>query len=125
MAIPHERMLNHSAVCPPHDQSGQCVQGEMPTVQNILKLRNELLQSPDLRAPQNLAQQIQGQTGITEEAGRNLLSLFQVLRQKAPYHRMLCLHATGHLCKMCAHPAPCPVQNVINRALLCDGPEQA
>ena len=57
---------------------GGAVQGELPPVQHILKLRNELLQSADLRAPQNLAQQIQGQKGLTEEAGRNLLSLLQV-----------------------------------------------
>lgn len=47
-------------------------------MEQILKLRNDLLQSADLRAPQNLAQQIAGQKGLTEEAGRNLASLFQV-----------------------------------------------
>lgn len=49
----------------------------MPSVEQILQIRNELLQSGDLRAPQGLAKQLQGH-GITEEAGRSLVMLFQV-----------------------------------------------
>ena len=54
------------------------LQGEVPSIEQTLKVRNDLLQSADLRAPQNLAQQIHAQKGITEEAGRSLVSLFQV-----------------------------------------------
>ena len=54
------------------------VQGDTPSVEQVLKVRNDLLQSADLRAPQDLAKQIQRQKGFTEEAGRSLVSLFQV-----------------------------------------------
>lgn len=59
------------------------------------------MQGSDLRAPQNLAQQLQSQKGITEEAGRNLLSIFQVSAINHAAVLSLCLEQCEMKCRPC------------------------
>ena len=63
-----------------------CPQGMVPTAHDIITVRNGLLQSGDLRAPRDFAQQICSQAGITVEAGRNLMSQLQVAPTPCSHH---------------------------------------
>lgn len=50
----------------------------MPKVDDILTVRNTLLQSPDLRRIADLEQQLKGQSNLSEEASQSLVALLQV-----------------------------------------------
>ncbi|KAK9804991.1 hypothetical protein WJX73_009166 [Symbiochloris irregularis] len=75
--LPHMAVSTTSAIDLTINLLDTLLDGDTPQVEQILKVRNELLQSADLRAPQDLAKQIKQQKGFTEEAGRSLVSLFQ------------------------------------------------
>ena len=54
------------------------LQGDIPSTEAILAVRNTLLRSPDLRAISNLEKQLGQQVNLTADASRNLLLMLQV-----------------------------------------------
>ena len=56
-----------------------CAQGKMPAVSEIVAVRNQLLQSSDLRRVSNLEMQLKSQANLSEDASQSLVSLLQVL----------------------------------------------
>lgn len=54
-----------------------CAQGRLPPPDTVLEVRNSLLESSNLRGASNLEQQLQGQTHISADAGKSLLTLLQ------------------------------------------------
>lgn len=79
-------------------------QGREPSTQDIVELRNTLLQSNDLRRVSDLEKQLKDQGNLSEDAGRSLVALLQVGEHAAA----CCLppfwtHAVWHctVCKLC------------------------
>ena len=54
------------------------LQGQTPTAEQIVTLRNSLLQSTDLRRTSNLESQLRGQLNLSEDASESLVMLLQV-----------------------------------------------
>lgn len=54
------------------------VQSQLPATEDILAVRNTLLQSTDLRRMSNLEKQLKGQMNLTADAQQSLFTLLQV-----------------------------------------------
>ena len=54
------------------------IQGKAASVDNVIALRNSLLQSTNLRSMDNLELQLQQQAKLTHDASRSLVMLLQV-----------------------------------------------